>query len=126
MDLSNRGGRKRMRFELRVELFEWFAQLPFDIGPYSFGRIRRRIGLKLGEFRGKPGANQVGPCAKHLAQLNEGRAKLGQSKSNAFLTAEVLDRWLFRSVGGLLDQRDRNRPQPSRQAVFDQDLDDFT
>ena len=91
MDLGD-GSRGQWRiFELRKQLAQRFAELGFNRGPNRVGRIGRGGGLQVGQFPGHFGADEVGPRAEHLAELDEGGAEFGECQAHALLDFEVGD-----------------------------------
>ena len=126
VDLGDGGRGQRRILELREQAAQRFAELGFDRGPDRVGRIGRGAGLQVGQFPGDLGADQVGPRAEHLAELNEGSAELGEGQARAFLDFQVRDRLAVNALDSILDPPVIQALDPIGQAVLGQHADDFT
>ena len=91
VDLGDGGRGQRCLCEMRKYLARRFAKFGFDRGPNRIGRIGRRGGLQVGQFPRHLGADQVGPRAEHLAELDEGGAQFGEGQARPLLDFEVGD-----------------------------------
>ncbi len=101
------------------------AELGFNRGPDRGGRIGRGVGLQVCQFPRQLGADEVGPRAEHLAELDEGGAEFGERQAHTLLDFEVGDMLAVNALNSILDPREIHALDPIGQAVLGQHADDF-
>ena len=110
VNLADRGRRHRHVLEGGEYLFDRVAQFRLDQGSCLLRRVGRHVGLKLFEFLGQRDADQVGPHAEDLPQLDERRPQLDQGHFDPGFPTVPGDR---RSVGRFEQVLGELRPEPA-------------
>ena len=83
MNLADRGAGQRRVVKMPERLVDRASQLAGDGGPHDDGRIVPDGGLQLLQLFGQADADQVGPSAEDLAELDERRPQFGQGQPDA-------------------------------------------
>src|ERR1035441_3790134 len=83
------------------------------------------VGLQMGQLPGHLRADDIGPRAQHLAELDESGAQFGECQAQALLDFEVRDMLAVNALNAVLDPRVMQVLDPIRQAVLCQHTDDF-
>ena len=83
VDLADRGRGDRRQLELGKQLVQRLAQLRLDRLANDLRRIGGRRRLELLQLVGQLLADQVGPGAQQLAELDERRPQLGERQADS-------------------------------------------
>ena len=125
MHLTDRCGRKCLRFKLGKQVLRGLAQFFDDRLPHNVRRVGWRVGLKLSQFRRDIRPDQVGSCAEDLPQFDIGRPQFRQSQPQSFADGQVRNCLRFLARQQITNRLHWNLGEPICQSIATQHLDDF-
>ncbi len=125
MHLTNRSRGNRFIIKLREDLLERLAELRFDDLPNRRGWIALDVGLQLLQFGRQRRADQIGPHAEDLSQLDERRSQIHQRHANPRFAGVVRERNSILVFEPIADKVDFQLAEPVGQSITPQHGHDF-